>query len=208
MLSNLHSPGSGGLHLYDENKWLEGPLEAQGSDHALSANCTAEITRQSSSAYLIPVLNLGNSLGTPLVPLTIESQDFEAALATAQQLGKGDGKQLLEKWYVLDSKAQPSCYRLQPQAGDGGDRAAELKQLLRLFVEIFTKDLKNSYLTSVVEQEINNTVLMSQELARRCVWLRTANPSDTEDASDVLVEENTRRLNNLVAELKVIVRGD
>lgn len=78
-----------------------------------------------------------------------------------------------------------------------------MRQLLRLFVEIFTKDLKNSYLTSVVEQEINNTILMSQELARRCVWLRTANPSDTEDASDVLVEENARRLNNLVAELKV-----
>lgn len=72
-----------------------------------------------------------------------------------------------------------------------------------MFVEIFTKDLKNSYLTSVVEQEINNTILMSQELARRCVWLRTAKATDTEDASDLLVEESTRRLNNLVAEFKV-----
>lgn len=77
--------------------------------------------------------------------------------------------------------------------------------MLRLFVEIFTKDLKNSYLTSVVEQEIHNTILMSQEKARRCVWLKTANPSDTENATDALVEENTRRLNNLVLELKVRV---
>lgn len=99
--------------MYDENKWLEGPLEAQGSDHALSSNCIAEITRQSSRAYLIPLLNLGNSLGTPLIPLTIESQDFAAALATAEQAGKGEGKQLLEKWYSLDSKAQPACYRLK-----------------------------------------------------------------------------------------------
>lgn len=86
---------------------------------------------------------------------------------------------------------------------DADTRSTELKQILRLFVEIFTKDLKNSYLTSVVEQEIHNTVLMSQELARRCVWLRTANPSDTGDATDVLVEENRRRLTNLVGELKV-----
>lgn len=82
-------------------------------------------------------------------------------------------------------------------------RTSELHQLLRLFIEIFTKDLKNSYLTSVVEQEVNNTILMSQELARRCVWLRTANPSDTDDSSDLLIEENSRRLSQLVAELKV-----
>ena len=84
----------------------------------------------------------------------------------------------------------------------------DLKRILCLFVEIFTKDLKNSYLTSVVEQEVNNTILMSQELARRCVWLRTANPSDTDDATDVLVEESTRRLNNLVGELKVRRSGE
>lgn len=113
VLSNLHSSGAGDLKLYDEEKWLDGPLEAQGSEHALSVNCISEITRQSSKAYLIPLLNLGNSLGTPLVPLTIESQDFEAAVATAEQAGKEDGKKLLEKWYSLDSKAQPACYRLK-----------------------------------------------------------------------------------------------
>lgn len=113
VLSNLHNSGAGDLKLYEEEKWLNGPLEAQGSEHALSVNCIAEITRQSSKAYLIPLLNLGNSLGTPLVPLTIESQDFEGAVATAEQAGKEDGKKLLEKWYSLDSKAQPACYRLK-----------------------------------------------------------------------------------------------
>lgn len=111
VLSNLHGTTPG--NLYDESKWLDGPLEAQGGEHALSANCIAEITRQSGQAYLVPVLNLGDSLGQPLIPLTIESQDFEAALVTADESGKGDGKQLLEKWFALDSKAQPPCYRLK-----------------------------------------------------------------------------------------------
>lgn len=122
VLSNLHNSGATNLYLYDESKWLAGPLEAQGSDHALSANCIAEITRQSGRAYLIPLLSLGSSLGTPLVPLTIESQDFGAALATAQQSDRGDGKQLLEKWYALDDKAQPACYRLRATV-DGVRRA-------------------------------------------------------------------------------------
>lgn len=111
LLSNLHT--SSGLNLYDEQKWLDGPLEAQGSDHALSANCIAEIARQTIKGYLIPVLNLGNSLGTSLVPLTIESQDFVSTIATAGKMGEGNGKQLLEKWYCLDNKAQPACYRLK-----------------------------------------------------------------------------------------------
>lgn len=119
VLSNLHTEGSWDLSLYDENKWLSGPLEAQGGDHALSVNCIAEITRQSSRAYLIPLLNLGTALGTPLVPLTIESQDFEAALSTAAQAGKEAGKALLEKWYSLDSEAQPACYRLKGSCSEG-----------------------------------------------------------------------------------------
>lgn len=111
MLSNLHTPSD--LNLYEEGKWLDGPLEAQGSDHALASNCIAEITRQSSKSYLIPLLLLGNSLGTALLPLTIESQDFVAALGSAEQAAKGEGKALLEKWYALDSRALPACYRLK-----------------------------------------------------------------------------------------------
>jgi hypothetical protein len=61
-------------------------------------------------AYVIPVLFLSNSLGTPLLPKTIENQDFEMALSSA------DNKELLQKWYQLDGHAQPPCYRLQPIA--------------------------------------------------------------------------------------------
>lgn len=61
-------------------------------------------------AYVIPVLFLSNSLGTPLLPKTIENQDFEMALSIAEN------KELLQKWYQLDGHAQPPCYRLQPIA--------------------------------------------------------------------------------------------
>jgi len=57
---------------------------------------------------VIPVIFLNDSLGTPLLPKTIEKQDFEFALNSAEN------KELLQKWYKLDSHAQPPCYRLQP----------------------------------------------------------------------------------------------
>lgn len=60
--------------------------------------------------YIIPVLFLSNSLGTPLLPKTVETQDFEMALSQAED------KDSLKKWYKLDSNAQPPCYRLQPVA--------------------------------------------------------------------------------------------
>lgn len=61
-------------------------------------------------AYVIPVLFLSNSLGTPLLPKTVETQDFEMALSQAED------KDSLRKWYRLDADAQPPCYRLLPVA--------------------------------------------------------------------------------------------
>lgn len=63
---------------------------------------------QSEVAYTVPVLFLSNSLGTPLLPKTVETQDFEMVLSQA------GNRSLLEKWYQHDSQAQPPCYRLQP----------------------------------------------------------------------------------------------
>lgn len=60
--------------------------------------------------YIIPILFLSNSLGTPLLPKTVETQDFEMALRQAED------KDSLKKWYTLDSDAQPPCYRLLPVA--------------------------------------------------------------------------------------------
>lgn len=70
-------------------------------------------------------------------------------------------------------------------------------------VNIFSKELRDSYLTTVVEQEINNTVLISQELSKRCIWIQTGSlPKVLENGTALEIEMN-RRLNNIHSELKV-----
>lgn len=46
-------------------------------------------------AYIIPVLFLNNSLGTPLLPITIESADFKMAMESAADQS---AQTLLSKW--------------------------------------------------------------------------------------------------------------
>lgn len=71
-------------------------------------------------------------------------------------------------------------------------------------MEIFSKELRDLYLTTVVEQEINNTVLISQELSKRCIWIQTGQlPSKTLENGTSLEIEINRRLNNINTELKV-----
>lgn len=179
---------------------LGGPLEARGGHH-LATTCLAEISRHSNLAYVIPILFLGTSLGSPLLPLTIENQDFCTALCAAES---GSDKELLEKWYILDDKAQPQCYRLKTSGVSQTDETStELENLLAVLVHIFPKDIRDSYLTTVVEQEINNTVLISQELLKRCIWIQTGSfpPKMTENASEHDIEMN-RRLNNIHSDLK------
>lgn len=48
-------------------------------------------------AYVIPVIFLNNSLGTPLLPITIESADFKMALDSAENQS---AQNLLSKWCV------------------------------------------------------------------------------------------------------------
>lgn len=166
----------------------------------MSANCLAEITRHSKDSYVIPLLFLNTSLGDPLLPLTIESQDFSNAISSADNCGK----LLLEKWYILDEKSQPSCYRLksiQVEKENVSSIDEELKSLLVNLVEVFTKELRDSYLTTVVEQEINHTVLMSQELSKRCIWIQNTGSTTKTDESPLEIEMN-RRLANIQNELK------
>lgn len=89
--------------------WVDSPLEAKGGHHVAAA-CLAEILRHSNLTYVIPILFLGSSLGSPLLPLTIECQDFVTVLSTATN---DNDKELLQKWYLLDHLAQPPCYRLK-----------------------------------------------------------------------------------------------
>ncbi|XP_055636203.1 uncharacterized protein LOC129775455 isoform X2 [Toxorhynchites rutilus septentrionalis] len=201
-VSDLHVMQTKGSSL-NVTTWTSGPLEAQGG-HQLAANCLAEITRQSCDSYLIPVLFLSNTIGDPLLPLTIESQDFAAVQQMAEK--NPQDRAILDKWYTLDDKSQPPCYRLNAKNNSNltaEESEKELSMLLNILVDLFSRELRDSYLTTVVEQEINNTVLISQELSKRCVWIQNcvAPPKATENSSSLEVEM-IRRLNNIQNDLK------
>ncbi|XP_064539174.1 uncharacterized protein LOC135428962 [Drosophila montana] len=186
--------------LLEVKRWTQTPLEAQGG-HEEAANCLCEITRHATGAYIIPVLFLGSTLGTPMLPLTIESQDFTSVLSAASD----SEKLLLEKWYTIDNSYQPMCHRLYTQQIDPYSTQvnAELNELLAVLLRLFSDDVKDSYLTTVVEQEINNTVLMSQELAKRCIWIQTgAHYSRAPENATQLELEVLRRITRIYAELK------
>lgn len=174
------------------------------SSKAKKINLIFPITGHSNQAYIVPVLFLGTTLGCPLLPLTIESQDFVSAFSTTAQ--GSDERQLLERWYILDDKAEPPCYRLKTTDILANDETAtDLQQLYKSLVDVFSKELRDSYLTTVIEQEINNTVLISHELSKRCIWIHTGVlPSKGPDAggAESVAGEMNRRLNNLQMELK------
>ncbi|XP_074036921.1 NACHT and WD repeat domain-containing protein 2 [Leptinotarsa decemlineata] len=190
-------------------------LEKQ-QDHEFPELCIGELTRQMEVAYIIPVLFLNNSLGTQLLPITIESTDFRIAMERAEdQTAQG----LLSKWYMLDSDSQPPCYRLRPischipgfKETSLEDRekafaewATEIDKMLAVLITVFSPELRDTYLTTVVEQEVHNTVFMSQELAKRCVWLnRVYTPTaKTPDNMTPGEAEAHRRLNVLQKDLK------
>lgn len=101
---------------------------------------------------------MGTSLGSPLLPLTIESQDFAGAISTTAE--GSDERQLLEKWYILDDQAEPMCYKLKTQnVTANADAANELQNLYKIITDIFSKELRDSYLTTVIEQVPNFKLL-------------------------------------------------
>ncbi|KAK9511267.1 hypothetical protein O3M35_005854 [Rhynocoris fuscipes] len=173
--------------------------------------CLQELSRQSTN-YLIPVVFLNNHLGTPLLPKTLESADFQ--MVTSQESQKSD---VLLKWYKLDTLAQPACYRLLPpsthipglKSGDNAIRdnalaewRQEVDKILSVMLAGFTQELRDTYLTTVVEQEVQNTVLMSRELAKRCVWLCRASAKTGPDSTNIGDIELKRRLEALQRTLK------
>uniref|UniRef100_A0A146LA42 NACHT and WD repeat domain-containing protein 1 n=1 Tax=Lygus hesperus TaxID=30085 RepID=A0A146LA42_LYGHE len=141
--------------------------------------CLQELARQNENSYLIPLVFLNHFLGTPLLPKTLENADFQT-VTSEERSG------LLLKWYRLDSTAQPPCYTLQPPVThipdlksadkDVRDRALqqwrkEVESILTVMLAAFSQELRDTYLSTVVEQEVQHTVLMSQELAKRCLWI-------------------------------------
>ncbi|XP_022818411.1 NACHT and WD repeat domain-containing protein 2 isoform X4 [Spodoptera litura] len=175
------------------------PLEQQ-RDHRFPVLCIAELARQSELGAVVPVLFLNSGLGTPLLPHTLECADFKAALETAED---ESDKALLNKWYVLDASTTPPCYRLVRGAPARWRR--EMARALNVLVRTLPQEACDAYLTTVVEQEVQHTVLMSVEAARRCVWVcraggAAAEQTDTGDRAHQ--QELQRRLNNLQKDLK------
>ena len=62
------------------------------------------------TTHVIPILMFNDTLGKTLLPLSIEAQDFQSALAASIH---PQDQQLVEAHYHLDQQAQPPCYRLQ-----------------------------------------------------------------------------------------------
>ncbi|KAL3288933.1 hypothetical protein HHI36_003377 [Cryptolaemus montrouzieri] len=190
-------------------------LEKQ-QDHEFPELCIGELTRQMEVAYIIPVLFLSNSLGTPLLPNTIESNDFKMAMDSA---ASHSSQNILSKWYQLDSDSQPPCYRLQPischipgfKETSVEDRekafeewSSEIGKILAILINVFSQELRDTYLTTVVEQEVHNTVFMSQEMAKRCIWMnRVYTPTGrTPENMSPGESELYRRLNILQKDLR------
>ncbi|XP_060807399.1 uncharacterized protein LOC106135765 [Amyelois transitella] len=185
--------------LAPESKWRS-PLEQQ-RDHRFPVLCVAELARQTELGAVVPVLFLNSGLGTPLLPHTLECADFKAALEAAED---DSDKALLNKWYSLDSTTTPPCYRLVRGAPARWRR--EMAKALNVLVRTLPQEACDAYLTTVVEQEVQHTVLMSIEAARRCVWVCRAGaavqePADVADAAHH--NELNRRLNNLQKDLKL-----
>ncbi|KAJ0171356.1 hypothetical protein K1T71_012906 [Dendrolimus kikuchii] len=159
--------------------------------------------RQSELGAVVPVLFLNSGLGTPLLPHTLECADFKAALEAAED---ENDKALLNKWYSLDASTTPPCYRLVRGAPARWRR--EMAKALNVLVRTLPQEACDAYLTTVVEQEVQHTVLMSVEAARRCVWVCRAggvtSTTESTDASDAAHHhELQRRLNNLQKDLKL-----
>lgn len=146
---------------------------------------------------------MGTTLGSPLLPLTIESQDFISAIDVTECVS--DERQLLERWYILDENSEPPCYCLKTKdIPMDANVARDLKTLYKVLIEIFPKELRDSYLTTVIEQEINNMVFIREEVSKRCIWIHTGIlPTKNADGIEPVEAEMFRRLSNIQTDLKV-----
>lgn len=146
---------------------------------------------------------MGKSLGSALLPLNIANQDFHNLLNSAGD--EASGKQFLERWYKLDDKVKAPRFRFGASADTA--TADEMRQLYKMLVDLMSAEMRDTYLTTVVEQEINGTIFRDAKLARKSVWIHTgALPSkgvDEDGGESSLAAEENRRLTRLQSELKV-----
>ncbi|ODM93765.1 NACHT and WD repeat domain-containing protein 2 [Orchesella cincta] len=203
------------LHIIDLHWKTE--LEDK-EDHQFPELCLEELRREQDVSYVIPVLFLSNSLGASLLPKTVEQQDFEMAL---KNVGDPESRKLLEKWYTLDSHSQPPCFRLKPisthfpniasdneseKQGAINEWHSVKEQILGVMLRVFTTELRDTYLTTVIEQEIHNSIFMSRETGKRTVWVNRVfthlQAGQDAESSSPIENEKDRRLQSLHNELK------
>lgn len=204
---------------WDIRGWAQCPKDAQGG-HQEMANRLADLRRHlNENCFIIPILILGSVLGhgIPVLPLTIESQDFTNLLGAANE----DEKNLLEKWYNIDNSCQPLCHRLNPTMqstctmysfSDIDVKSEELYHLFEIMLKYFNNDLKDMYMTTVVEQEIRTVIFRDPELCKHCIWLQTDVHQGTTQQNNgggrhrwwrPLEIERERRLGQLYADLRM-----
>uniref|UniRef100_A0A336MI88 CSON000239 protein n=1 Tax=Culicoides sonorensis TaxID=179676 RepID=A0A336MI88_CULSO len=174
-INNLHVPHSWGL---------EGHIQA--------VNCLSAISKYMNNCYLIPILLLSDFVGDLLLPLTFEIQDF---LNLTKSISEKDikHKELIEKWYKLDLNSKPECYRLELKSKIPVD---EERKILDILIEVLSVELLDLYLTTILEQEVNQTILFNQDVAKRCLWIQ-----NTSDSPKILDKELLRRISNLKQEV-------
>lgn len=204
---------------WDIRGWAQCPKDAQGG-HQEIANRLSDLNRHlNENCFIIPILILGSVLGhgIPLLPLTIESQDFTNLLGAANE----DEKILLEKWYIIDNSCQPLCHRLNPliqssstmlSSSEVEVKSEELYHLFEIMLKYFNNDLKDMYMTTVVEQEIRQIIFRNPELCKHCIWLQTGVHQGTPRQNESgdrhrwwrpLEIERERRLGQLYTDLRM-----
>lgn len=116
------------------------------------------------------------------------------------------GRQLLERWYQKDAKADPPCFRFNIH--NDLSTFDEMEQLYKTLIEVFPVELRDFYLKTQLEQAINEIVLKNQNLARKCIWVHTGSlptkSSEEMSGEASTVYEMNRRLTRLQSELKVL----
>lgn len=75
-----------------------------------------------------------------------------------------------------------------------------MESLLDTLLNILSADLRDAYLTTVVEQEINHTVLINNDLTKRCVWIQNLN-SDLDRQTARAAAEFERRVKRIHTDL-------
>ncbi|XP_045104205.1 NACHT domain- and WD repeat-containing protein 1-like isoform X3 [Portunus trituberculatus] len=191
------------------------------NDHSLKELCLGQLTTQARDSHIVTVVFLNETFGNALLPRVIEGPDFDQGISS---LEVDTDRELFWKWYHWDENAQPPCYKLQPistffpNIKDGNsaqhqeavaDWSAEVKKMMTLMRTVFNQEQKEKYLSTVMEQEIKQSVFMNQESAKHCLWICrkfTHFPSHNIPAQGkvyVAVEpESKKRLDILQSELK------